>query len=104
MIFFRCVAAGTETCPLYPARNVHQTVQLSANATERFVSVLVPHTSSQDGSQVANSIQAAYTMTDDKETYELTLSLMLDGIEITAKIESYNKQSPAVTKWSVERK
>jgi hypothetical protein len=98
--------AATETCPLYPAHYIHQTVQLTAQESVRFVSVLVPHRASESAQAIAESLTAVY---EPRETgvgtgYAVTVSLRFGGANITATMQGVGTHDSATTYWRVKRK
>ena len=104
MIVF--LLAATETCPLYPAHYIHQTVQLTAQESVRFVSVLVPHKANESAQAIADSLTAVY---EPRETSletgcAITVSLRFSGVDINATMQSMGTRGTAATGWRVERR
>ena len=94
--------SATETCPLYPARFVHQTTTLARGQTEHFVSVLAPHGPDEDAAQMAGSMQAAIEERGEG-VYVATVSLKVGGAEVTATLQGADESRGAPTSWSVDR-
>ena len=95
----------TETCPLYPANYVHQTTQLSAHESVRFLSVLIPHGADESPHAIASSLRAAYKPRGDGG-YAVTVSLRFGGVDLTARIDGVSETERATdtaTEWSVKR-
>ena len=95
----------TETCPLYPARYIHQTLQLTAQESIRFVSVLVPHGADESGQSIASSLRAAYEPRGSTVSagYTVRVSLQFRGADITATMHGVNPDDTHSTDWSVKR-
>lgn len=100
------LSTATETCPLYPAHYIHQTVQLTAQESVQFVSVLVPHKASESAQAIADSLTAVY---EPRETrlgtgYAVTVSVRFGGADIKATMHGVDARDTAATYWRVERK
>lgn len=93
---------GTETCPLFPSRYIHQTTQVSAGETVRFITVLWPHAAG-DASQMAASVQATIAPSGGESRDGVaTVSLKVGGVDVSATMALVNAQV-VKTKWRVER-
>ena len=92
---------GTETCPLYPSRYIHQTTEVEAGGAVHFVTVLWPHAAG-NAAQMAESTEAAITSRGE-EGDVATVSLVAGGVRVSATMTLVDEKLGKQTQWRVER-